>query len=574
MPINGTIYMRMIITFIKNLNLRKKILVIWAIIFILAGALTLFRIISNTPDKPKEEVVLTQVILKPVSDLAFNTNTVLSTTGTIRSKAEADLRSEVPGRIIGVYAKVGTWVKNGTLIAEVENSSQKAQVTQALGALQAAKAQAESSKAQLSKIKNGTRDEQLRVLEAAYTDAKAVYATAQNNARNTLLTTYATVNQNIIHGTDALFRNPSKYNPKIDFTLADADLRNKLSAERVDIRYILDRHANVTLSEIEDIRLEIAKTLEELQKIKRFYDELLRAIDKAILPDEVAAQYAETVVPARSAILVQIQALTGADEALVRSENAVNIAKANLDQGITGAQQEDIDAGTAQVNAAEASVTSALGNYQAALSALEKTRIRASISGTLASFSARRGDFVGTQTLGKIIGIGGTEVVFNIPSTDRNRVAVGDTVRISGNYTGTITTIADNTNGITQQLEVRADISTKPKVPNGSTVTVDIIKTTNANTKQTGKNIPVPINAIKFNTDNTVMFSVKNVDDSYVLVAIPVTLGDVFGSMVEVSGIDADTLVVTDARGLSEGQYVKIQTPQTQTTTEAMSDSL
>ncbi len=569
---SGTIPRRMTYRFIKkttnalgsfsNFSLRGKILAISAVVLLLAGVLALVRIYANSQPVPATEQILPTVSLLTISSLSDN-GSGLTLTGTLRSKSEADLRTEIPGRITGVYAQVGNWVGSGTLIAEVENSAQKAQVTQALGALQAAKAQATSAEAQLSKMQGGTRSEQLRVLEAALTDAQSTHLTAEQSARNALLGAYATVNQSVIHSTDTLFRNPSKYNPKVDFTVSDATLRNELSAERVDIRYILDRHEGATLTEPADINAEIQATITELQKIKRFYDKLLIAVDKAVIASEISAGYAATVGPARASMLTQISALTAANNALVRSENAINISQANLDQGATGAQQEDLDSSAAQVRVANASVTSSLGSYQAALAGLEKTRVRAPISGTLSSFSARRGDFVSTQALGRIVGTGGSEVIFNIPSTDRARITIGDEVLASGTITGKVTSVSNSTDALSQQLEVRADLNTKPTSPNGSVVSIKLINkeaTPTVDTDMLSTEVLVPINAIKFNANETVMFTIDETGMEVAhLVALPIILGDVRGSMVLVSGVSNSTLVVTDARGLSAGQGVLIK---------------
>lgn len=570
---SGTVPLRMIYRFIKkmsdafgsfsNFSLRGKIFAVSAVVLLLAGGLALVRVYNNSQPVPASEQVLPTVSLLTISSLN-DKGTGLTLTGTLRSKSEADLRSEVSGRITGVYAKVGKWVTSGTLIAEVENSAQKAQVTQALGALQAAKAQATSAEAQLSKMQGGTRSEQLRVLEAALTDAQSTHLTAEQGARNALLSAYATVNQSVIHSTDTLFKNASKYNPKVDFTVSDATLRNELSAERIDIRYILDRHEDATLTEPADISAEITTTIIDLQKIKRFYDKLLIAVDKAVIASEVSAGYSATVGPARASMLAQISALTAANDALVRSENAINISQANLDQGASGAQQEDLDSSAAQVSVANASVTSALGSYQAALAGLEKTRVRAPISGTLSSFSARRGDFVNTQALGRIVGTGGSEVIFNIPSSDRARITIGDDVLVSGTITGKVTSVSNSTDALSQQLEVRADLSTKSTAPNGSVVSIKLINKEAVSTDILNIEVLVPINAIKFSANETVMFTIDEADVEVAhLVALPIILGDVRGSMVFVSGVSNSTLVVTDARGLSAGQDVELSLPET-----------
>jgi multidrug efflux pump subunit AcrA (membrane-fusion protein) len=73
----------------------------------------------------------------------------------------------------------------------------------------------------------------------------------------------------------------------------------------------------------------------------------------------------------------------------------------------------------------------------------------------------------------------------------------------------------------------------------------------------------VPISAVKITPDGSVVFITtdENAEDgSAVLTSIPVTLGTLSGGKVEItSGLSFDNVIVSDARGLKDGQKVLIK---------------
>ncbi len=555
-------------------NTTIKIAIIGIIIISLFGYIAYIRLEQNKTkeNNPKEKLSPIVTLIK-AKELEKNGDSSLHALGTIVAKNDAKLQFKIPGQITNIYVKTGDYVKAGTLIAEIDNSMQQAQVTQALGMLETANAQAKSAKAQLKKMLRGTREEELQILEANLADSNITKNNAETLAKNALLSAYAIINQNIIHGTDRLFRNASKYNPKLDFILADSDLRDELSARRVDIRYILNRHKKILslTNEDLDIKSEIQTVISELQQIKRFYDKLLLAIDKAILPKELENEYANMVVSARAQILQQINLLTNSLNTIEHTENALIIAKTNLQQAKNGARSEDIKTSEAQLNMAEASILTALGKYQSALSALEKTRIRAPISGTLAYLNADIGDFVGTQTIGKIIGDKAKEIIFYIPDTDMSRININDTIITQNGVRGRVTSITKSADNSRKHIEVKAILNTDTNLPDGATVNITIKnnKKVRNNSETSNKDyILAPLNAIKFDTDKTVMFTVIEEDNKNILKAIPVTLGQVYGNMIQVYNISPDLRVVTDVRGLRENQTVQIKDNAQSTSSE------
>ena len=373
-----------ITTFIKE---KQKILVLILLVVFVATAYTLYaKYQEANPDVQYSTRHIEQ------RDLVKT----ITVDGEVMPESEAELAPDTSGQITELYVHVGQQVQKGAIVAKVENSTQQAQVTQTLGALQAAKAQVESSKVSLTKIENGTREEQLRILESELQSSKDDYQSTLQSARNVLSNAYAVTNQAVIHGTDALFKNALRYNPKIDFTVSDSELRDKLSAVRVDIRYILDRHEDVQVQTIspQEAQSELALLLSELQIINNFYADIFTAIEEAVISDEVEAKYVSIVTPARNTVLGQMSAVTAMSNTLTQKQNRINIAQASLDQAVTGAIQEDIDVAKVGISTAEATALSAGGTYQAAKAALSKTLIRSPISGVIVDIYKEVGEFV------------------------------------------------------------------------------------------------------------------------------------------------------------------------------------
>jgi hypothetical protein len=109
----------------------------------------------------------------------------------------------------------------------------------------------------------------------------------------------------------------------------------------------------------------------------------------------------------------------------------------------------------------------------------------------------------------------------------------------------------------TGKIEVKIGITgSQSSLTDGSTVTVALTRSTTTNTaagSPTNTPITIPIAAAKITPTGPVVFTVS----SSTLVANPVVFGAIAADQVViVSGITPETDIVTDARGLSEGETV------------------
>ncbi len=195
------------------------------------------------------------------------------------------------------------------------------------------------------------------------------------------------------------------------------------------------------------------------------------------------------------------------------------------------------------------------GEYAAAQASLEKTYVRAPISGTIVSLPAHQGDFVSPGTVVAIISNpGALQVESYVTSADAKTLAVGGKATIDGATPGTIVFIAPALDPLVGKIQVKVSpTGSQASLTDGSTVTVMLDRTgAKAATKSA---ISIPIAAAKMTPTGAVVFTVA----SSTLVAHPITLGAIQGGQVEVTeGITLQMDIVVDARGLSEGQVVAI----------------
>lgn len=517
-------------------------------VFALAVVFGLSMALGGTPETVQTVVAAREVQVKSIAELSSD-QPMLSIVGTVSSKSEATVRAEKSGQVVSVNRGLGDSVAAGTVVASIENASENAAVLSAQGAVDAAQAA-------LAKISGGTRDEQKAILQSSVETSQSGYISAQSTAVNVLLSTYASLDSAVRGTVDSMFSNPDTYNPKFSVQSPDSQLITNINDARVSMGPILERQAALsrTINTGADLDAELDTVEGELRAVRAFFDQIIRALNSGIpsqaVSTELIATYQASAISARAAINTQLSAVSGAKENLAARRQGITVAQKNLEQGVTGGQKED-------VAGAQAGLKQAQGALAAARANLEKSYIRAPISGTINSFSLKRGDYVGQSSpVLTVANNGALEVLAFVTENDARDIAVGSKVSIEGGVTGVVTRVAPALDPITKKIEVRIGVNANDSLINGQSVIVGI---TRANARIASKitKITVPIAAIKIGSDKTVVFTVG--EDSK-LIAHEITVGALLGDRVIIAdGATADMQIVTDARGLREGQTVTIQ---------------
>lgn len=488
-------------------------------------------------DVVKEDVVKAprEVTLSLVSDLA-NDESAIPLLGTVTSTSEATIRAESSGKLTRVYKKLGDYVAAGQVIAEFENSGERAAVLQAEGSYDQAKAARD-----ISRINSNTTSSSL-------SDSKT-------NSLNTISSVYVIMDDSIRVKTDAGYTNPRNADVRFSVAIPDANLVFTLESSRRSIETILKSREsrNKTLTQGSDLLLELDSLQNELQTIKTYLDTLATAYSKA-LPDTAYSQSdidsgKIQINIARTSIGGALSSVSGSRASLRASIAATEAAEKTVNQ----------DSSSAAIATADAQVKQALGSYNAALSRLEKTVIRSPITGTLNSLSIQTGDFVSAFTeVGVVSNNGALEVVAYVTEDDAKRISVGNKVMVDTSVQGVVTRIASAIDPRTKKIEVRVGITdTAKSLVNGQSVRIAVGPKVRAQTTPTTGPLTIPLSALKLTPNGAYVFTVTA---SSSLIAIPVQEGAILGEEIQIlTGLTGTESIVIDARGLKEGMVVTIK---------------
>ncbi len=468
---------------------------------------------NNTP-QTLAETGIREVEVLSVAELSSQ-GAPLSIAGTVSSVSEATVRTESSGEVTGVYRELGDFVSAGAIVAELENASERAAVLQAEGTVEAAKASTGVSQTTL--------------------------AAAQAGAVNSLLSAYATVDNTVRGDADPMFANPES---RPQLTVPTSEYQAKIDAEniRVALNTVIarERARSGTLSAGDNLIAELAQTETELRQVRDFFDRLIVALNAGIATNNVSettiASYKSDATAARTSVTTSLSAI-------VTGRQTLETAQKNLAEG--------------GPSASSAALKQAEGALAAARANLEKTIIRAPISGTINSLSLERGDYIGLSTpVLTVANNNALEAIAYITQNDVARVAAGDPVTIEGGVKGTITRVAPALDPITKKIEVRIGLPANARdLVNGQSVVIRFEKAVTV--KPTSGPLTIPISALKIGTEEMVVFTV---DSDNKLVSHPVLIGTLLGDRVAVvSGLTADMIIVTDARGLQSGQIVEVR---------------
>lgn len=460
----------------------------------------------------------------------------LSLLGTVVSQQEAVVRGESSGRVT-VYKRLGDNVALGTVIAEFENSTERAAVESATGAFESAQAALRASGI------NGS-------IATINTDSAATsLENANTQALNALRSAYVTLDEATRAKTNPMFANPGQRDARFIPSVPDAKLLIEIEAAHLPLLDMVSKRdaQNRTLTTASDLRAELLAVEEELNRVVRYLDDIARALSIAI-PDASTNRatidaWKATVAQARSGVIGSLSSVAGARTGLSTSISGSKIAQENLLQTTEGSGV-----------IAEANLRSAKGNLDAARARLEKTIVRSPISGSITALPVSSGDILSPYTeIATIANNGALEVLVQATEEDAEMLRIGGEVLIDRTFAGRITRIAPALDPRTKKVEIRiAILKGGAGLRNGSSVRVTtertIMKTASSD------QLRIPLTAMKITPEGSFVFTVSA---SSTLIAHKVVEGALLGDMIVITdGITPDMEIVVDARGLRSGQAV------------------
>lgn len=499
---------------------KKTVWAVAAVVLILVvSGIVVAQNANQNGDATEEQLPVVKVAT--VQEIASKDSITLI--GTVRAVDEAQLQSEVGGRVTSVTVALGDYVQAGQILGQQENAAQRAAVLQAQGAYEAALASAQQGSVSIDEAQNAVTSAKNSLIAAD----KSAYTTASGVLLNTI---------------DDFFANPESTLPGL--RISGKAYTQTLNAERYALNQTMQswKMQTNTATVNSNVQQHAQIAQENIKRVLTIVDiliELVNAEDTTTTLNGVAIEsYNAILLADRTSLNSALTSLQSGITTLNASQEALNKAQ------IGGGSQES--------SVANAQVKQALGSLRAAQANLEKTIFRTPIAGTINALSVHVGDYIGAFTnVAKVANNNALEISTFVGETDLNRITVGQTVVIEGNYEGVVTNVAPGIDTATQKSEVKIATETS-ELTNGDTVSIVL---TAENLENQIDTLLLPITAIKFNAENGSVYTVEE----QVLVAHEVTLGKLKGSFIEVhDGVDPSFEIVLDARGLSAGAKVSV----------------
>lgn len=527
-------------SYVLSLSRKQKYAAVALVVIAVFALFYLLR--GDTTTTATVEAKARKVTMARVDDLA-NQNASLPLVGVVISTSEAEIRAESSGRLTRVYKKLGDRVYAGELIAQFENSAERAAVQQAEGAYDAAKAARD-----IASINNSKADINSGTANTTIEDSKSA-------ALNVINAAYTTMDDVVRSKTDDAFSNPRTAFPTVNIYSSNSQIVTELQNIRPQIEEMLKtREAkNRTISSSSDLVVELAAVQKEVQMVQTYLNDLSTLYASAISSNSVP----QSMIEAQKAVV------GGARSSIGGSLSGIVAAKSSLANAIAA---KDVAASTPSNNtantaSADASVKSALGSYNAALSRLSKTTIKSPIAGTLNSLTVQTGDYVNQSASVAVVSNNGSlEILAYISEDDARRISVGTSVTVGSDGKGIITRIASGLDPVTKKIEVRIAIqSGGADYINGQSVRLQVSTTpqTKKVSAQKNKTIQIPLSAIKITPQGSFVFTMGA---SSTVKAVEVETGAILGEQIEVkTGLTQDMAIAQDARGLKDGMTVDAQ---------------
>lgn len=503
---------------------KKVVRGVFLLIVALAAYLLFFT--GNTPvEETKDTAKLPTVTVASAANTSGDST--FTAVGTLQAVSEAKLQTESGGRIVGVYTELGATVRAGTIIARLEGASESAQLLQAQGAYEAAiagSAQGDLGKNEAENAKKSAQDNAVTVYKGAYTTVSGIVFTS----------------------IDQFFSSPNSQIPGVKIGKANTSFQN---AQRVQLQSILP--AWQTKSTALNSNANLVSALNEAETntklVLAMVDDFINGFNNESPNAQFTAddyvRFAAAFNGIRGQLVLTLANIDGARSGLKAADEAIARAQ------IAGSGN--------QVSSADAQVKIALGSLRSAQANYEKTLVRTPITGVVNALYLKAGEYAGPSTPAAIIANNnqGLEVSTSVSQEESVLIKVGDEVMIDKVAKGTIAAIGGSIDPTTGKVAVKISVDENGSLQNGSAVSVVFTTEKSSDTSE----VSIPLSAVKMTGSGPIVFTVDA--DKNTLIANPIVLGNIRGDVVVVtSGINRDTPIVLDGRGLKEGAEVTIET--------------
>jgi len=345
-------------------------------------------------------------------------------TGKTKPVSSAGLAFEESGKVSKVLVGVGSTVKSGDILAELDRAQRAAELREAEAALLA-------RQADLDELQRGTRPEEISIKEAELAKAEQDLANYYTAMVNILNDAYIKADDAVRSKTDPIFKDDETTNPSLTFLTRDA----AAEADVIRLRLVAAGALAIWKNELPllnasgvtrgDIDFFSTHAKEHLAIARDFLARVLDVVASAIgITQTTIDSYAANVYTARTNVTTVLTSVSDEEQLIAAQKLVVNTVQRELDLAEAGSTAEEL-------RAAEAAVDQAYANTQTIQARINKTILRSPLKGTVVQQDAKVGEIVtaGTKII-SVISVDDLEIEAFVPEVDIGRVSLEDPVSI------------------------------------------------------------------------------------------------------------------------------------------------
>jgi len=500
-------------------------------------------ITSSTPEELVEENRNTtkRVTVASVSQLQSERQEEIFAYGQVVSVTGIDVVPEVNGIVTRLGKRLGSTVRPGDVVVQLQNTSETQQVAQARASL----AQAQAQLAKISKDADASTQAQA---QSGLVSAQSALTQTRQSTLSSLDSLYSSLENSITTQIDReFFSNVNTDFPdvKLDIEVESDEIALGQIRAKLSDSFDLDRS-------YDNVDAAVSQFTTRVTEARNLTQALQTEINKL----EVDASLSQNTIDSQLALIASVQSqfaelnaqANTLESVLKERRQAVVSAELQVQDVKEGADREDI-------LSAEASVAQAQAGLLSAQIAFGKTQIKAPVFGTVSVMNARVGQLVGPGSpVFSLANENALRIDTNVTSSEARKLSIGDSVLIDGEYTGSISVIAPSVNGSTGKVEIQVLLDDQDAtIVSGSGV--GLAFNPELNTSSLNKAVTIPIEAIFVRAGESYVYVLQDGK------AVPTQIitNDLFGESIEVeSGLESSDLVLLSARGVKDNQEVEV----------------
>lgn len=371
-------------------------------------------------------------------------------TGSVKPTQKVDLAFERSARVYKNFVKVGDKVKEGQILAMLEQGAQSGDYNGALARVQGAQATVDqyeaavaAAQAKLDELLGGERPEALALLDADVKKAESTRDAYISDYKKALQDAYSNTQTAIQVTMAPMFQGSMRNGYVLSYTTCEEQAKTDAQWQRGILETTLSDWGKQQVNLINEASADALKpyyvtTTANIESAKKFIEVVNKTVNSCNQGNSTNTTYQSYVTTARNAVNL---AQSAVNSAKATAENqVVQVKKLQDDRDLSAqsareesvrAQNAQVRSALAQLNAQKASLLQARAQLQSSGAVLAQGAIRAPISGIVTKDDLKEGEVASAFSPVITLQDEQFEMEAFVPETDIAKVSTNLTARVT-----------------------------------------------------------------------------------------------------------------------------------------------